>query len=146
MKKIKKIYANKIFIFRILITDNNFRKEKFMNRFLISTILLSLTGTAQVANSAGGFVGPSVSSTTVAEAAKMTDDTPVVLVGNIEKKLGNELYQFSDKSGSIIIEIDNEDWNGLTVKPEDTVEISGEVDKELMKDVKIEVDSISLKK
>lgn len=93
----------------------------------------------------GGFQGPTISSSTVAEALKMNDDTPVVLVGKIEKNLGNEKYQFSDKTGSIVVEIDDEDWRGQVVKPENTVEIRGEIDKELLGTPEVDVDVIILK-
>lgn len=93
----------------------------------------------------GGFSGPGPAVSTVAEAAKLGDDTPVVLVGNIEKSLGDEKYLFKDASGSITVEIDNDDWRGVNVTPENVIEIRGEVDKELF-DIKIDVDTVTLKK
>ena len=94
---------------------------------------------------AGGFQGPGLSSTTVAEALKMGDDTSVVLEGKIEKSLGKEQYMFSDATGSVTIEIDNDDWRGVTVTPNDTVIIRGEVEKDFFK-TEIDVDAIELKK
>ncbi len=94
---------------------------------------------------AGGFQGPGLSSTTVAEALKMGDDTAVVLEGKIEKSLGKEQYMFSDATGSVTIEIDNDDWRGVTVTPNDTVIIRGEVEKDFFK-TEIDVDAIELKK
>lgn len=67
----------------------------------------------------------------VAEALKLPDDTWVSLSGKIDRQLGDEKYQFSDASGCIVIEIDDEDWRGLSVGPDDTVNIRGEVDQEL---------------
>ncbi len=93
----------------------------------------------------GGFQGPGLSSTTVAEALKMGDDTAVVLEGKIEKSLGKEQYMFSDATGSVTIEIDNDDWRGVTVTPNDTVIIRGEVEKDFFK-TEIDVDAIELKK
>ena len=58
----------------------------------------------------GGFTGPGLSVSTVAEANKMSDDQPVVLVGQIQQSLGDEKYLFKDASGTITIEIDDEDW------------------------------------
>lgn len=92
------------------------------------------------------FQGPGLSSVSVAEALKMNDDTPVVLVGQIEKSLGNEKYLFKDASGTVTIEIDNEDWHGLKVNPTDMVIINGEVDKEMLRETEIDVDTIALKK
>ena len=96
------------------------------------------------AANAGGYTGPSAASMTVAEAKKLGDDTPVVLVGKIEKSLGGEKYVFTDNTGSVTVEIDNDDWRGLTVNDKDTVEIRGEVDKDFM-NFEIDVDSIAKK-
>ncbi|MDR0953449.1 MAG: NirD/YgiW/YdeI family stress tolerance protein [Elusimicrobiota bacterium] len=89
----------------------------------------------------GGFQGPTINSTTVADAKKLRDDTAVILIGKIEKSLGNEKYFFSDNTGSIIVEIDNEDWGGLTITPQDTIEIHGEIDKDLLS-IEIDVNRI----
>ena len=115
-----------------------------MNKILAVSAMVLTFAVASQANAqgfGGGFQGPTIS----AEALKMNDDTPVVLVGKIEKNLGNEKYQFSDKTGSIVVEIDDEDWRGQVVKPENTVEIRGEIDKELLGTPEVDVDVIILK-
>lgn len=109
--------------------------------FASASMAQGFNGPAQV----GGFQGPGLSSTTVAEALKMGDDTAVVLEGKIEKSLGKEQYMFSDATGSVTIEIDNDDWRGVTVTPNDTVIIRGEVEKDFFK-TEIDVDAIELKK
>ena len=108
------------------------------------SMLISLSALAQTG---GGFVGPGagVSSTTIQEALSMRDDAPVVLTGKIVSSLGDEKYLFRDATGEIIVEIDDEDWRGLTITPETTLEIVGEVDKEFMKKTKIDVKSFSVK-
>lgn len=115
---------------------------------ILAVVALAVTfiaaGNAVAQKASGGFEGPSVNSTTVAEALKLSDDTPVVLVGKIEKSLGGEKYLFSDATGSITVEIDNDDWNGVTVKPENTVELRGEIDKDLMKAPEVDVDSVRI--
>lgn len=100
------------------------------------------TGTAFAA---GGFQGPGLSVSTVADALNMSDDTAVILEGKIEKSLGKEKYVFKDQSGSVTVEIDNEDWNGMTVTPQDIVILKGEVDKDFLK-TEIDVDVVQLKK
>ncbi len=95
--------------------------------------------------SQGGFKGPSTGVTTVAAALNAKDDTLVQLTGHIEKETAKEKYQFRDSTGAIIIEIDNDDWNGLTVTPADLVTIYGEVDKEIMHAPEIDVDRIEKK-
>ena len=88
-----------------------------------------------------GFSGPSIAPSKVRDVKKMRDDTNVVLVGKIEKSLGGEKYQFTDETGSIIVEIDEEKWMGVEVSPTDIVEIYGEVDKD-WKRIKVDVDRI----
>lgn len=94
-------------------------------------------------NLGGGFSGPGVEVDviTIEQAKGMRDDTPVVLRGKIQQKIGDELYVFSDDTGTVNIEIDDDDWMGLTVGPDDLVEITGEVDKGWTK-MEIEVDQI----
>ena len=79
---------------------------------------------------AGGFVGPNGSSTTVANAKSLRDDTWVTLRGNITERISDDLYVFKDASGTVNVDIDHKRWNGQTVTPQDTVEIQGEVDKD----------------
>jgi uncharacterized protein (TIGR00156 family) len=84
----------------------------------------------------GGFNGPGRESSrrgqgelvTVAEAKSLADDTRVVLQGTVVNSLGDEEYTFKDESGEIVVEIDRRVWNGVSVGPNDRVEIYGEVD------------------
>lgn len=106
---------------------------------------MSASAFAMQQGAQGGFTGPMQSAaTTVAEAQKLSDDATVILVGKIEKNLGGEKYLFSDATGSVTIEIDNEDWNGVSVNEKDTVEIRGEVDKGF-RSFEIDVDSVAKK-
>lgn len=92
----------------------------------------------------GGFTGPSTSNVITVEAAKkLSDDTDVVLVGSITNHISGEKYMFKDATGSIVVEIDKDDWNGQNVSPEDKVQIIGEIDKNLMQEPKIDVDKIT---
>lgn len=124
-----------------------------MNKLLTVSVLalmLGLNGAAFAGYQGpstvrGGFTGPGLEVSTVAEAAKLSDDTPVIIVGSIEKSLGDEKYLFKDASGAITVEIDDDDWNGLNVTPQDLIEIRGEVDKDLF-NIKIEADVVTLKK
>lgn len=97
------------------------------------------------AQNAGGFKGPGLQTSTVKQAMSFSDDTPVVLIGKIERSLGDEKYLFTDKTGSVTVEIDNDDWRGVTVTPNDTIVIEGEVDKDFFK-TEIDVDIVTLKK
>ena len=90
------------------------------------------SSTTQVSSTAqaGGFTGPSSAVTTVANAKSLRDDTWVTLRGKITERISDDLYKFQDASGVINVDIDHKRWNGVTVGPQDTVEIQGEVDKD----------------
>ena len=67
---------------------------------------------------------------TVKEAMGMADDSMVTLQGKIEKRIKKDKYTFQDGTGTMTVEIDKDIWNGQTVTPQDTVLISGELDKD----------------
>ena len=98
------------------------------------------TTTTQSQN--GGFVGPNGSSATVESAKSLRDDTWVTLRGNIVERISDDLYKFQDSSGTVNVDIDHKRWNGVTVTPQDTVEIQGEVDKD-WNSVEIDVKQIT---
>ncbi|KHN54376.1 YgiW/YdeI family stress tolerance OB fold protein [Pectobacterium fontis] len=78
----------------------------------------------------GGFTDSQNALTTIAKAKDLRDDSWVTLQGNIEKRIGDENYQFRDSTGTIEVEIDHKRWNGQRVSPTDKVEIQGELDKD----------------
>ena len=65
----------------------------------------------------------------VTEVVEMPDKTPVVMRGRIRQNMGEQMYLFEDSSGTIMLEIDEEDWNGNTVRVDDYVTVYGNVDK-----------------
>ncbi|OLQ84334.1 hypothetical protein BIY21_05470 [Vibrio ponticus] len=88
------------------------------------------------------FKGPETAAVnTVKQANDAADDSAVLLTGNIIESIGNETYLFKDETGQIQIEIDDEDWMGVDVTPNDRVVIRGEVDSE-WSTPKIDVDSV----
>ncbi len=91
----------------------------------------------------GGFAGPGPgnSALTVRDALKQRDDSWVVLQGRIVASLGDEKYTFQDATGSLMVEIDDDEWRGITVTPETNLEISGELDNEMFETPKIDVKS-----
>ncbi len=119
--------------------------KKFMTLTSLA-LVFGLSGNALAQQPRGGFQGPGLPVMTVAEALKVSDDTPVKLAGKIEKSLGNEKYLFKDATGTITIEIDDDDWKGVTATPDSELIIEGEVDKEMFKDTEIDVDVVTLKK
>lgn len=113
-----------------------------MNKFnlLLTAAAVVFSTPAMARNSDGGFVDVNV--ITVEEAKNMNDDAYVILQGYITDRNGDEKYVFQDKTGSITVEIDDDDWDGVDVSPADLVEIQGEIDKGWMA-VEIDVDTIS---
>ncbi|MBE6454071.1 MAG: NirD/YgiW/YdeI family stress tolerance protein [Alphaproteobacteria bacterium] len=116
----------------------------FMKKALLTIAFLgiALPAIAKDNNTGFVFVPENMIIETVADVKNKSDETIVVMQGQIAKALGDEKYMFTDKTGEIIIEIDDEDFNGVTVTAGEMVEISGEVDKEMMKPAKVEVKSI----
>lgn len=119
-----------------------------MRKVLSFSVLILTTSVASAQ-----FVGPAASGSVVPQgvvtakaAQELRDDTKVTLEGSIVEALGNEHYLFRDASGEINIEIDDDDWYGLRVTPEDTIIIKGEVDRHHFKPTSIDVDYIILKK
>ena len=110
--------------------------------------LVAIFGLAAVTAHAqtGGFNGPDGRELVSAlKVQDLPDDIDVRLVGYIVRKTGDEEYEFKDDSGTLIIEIDDDDWHGLEVSPGDKVQLTGEVDKERTGNT-IDVDSIRLVK
>lgn len=118
-------------------------KKVFVAASVAASLLFSLTAFAQqsggfsgpdatITHNAqkGGFVGPDAASTTVEQAKGLRDDSWVVLEGNIVRKLGKELYEFRDSTGSVNVDIDDNNWYGVSAAPNDKVRIEGEVDKD----------------
>ncbi len=101
-----------------------------------TSVFAEFVGTTQ-----GGFTGPSMLKTTVEQAKTFKDDAHVVLEGNIVENLEKEKYLFRDSTGNITIEIDNDNWRGVNVSPEDIIIIHGEIDKE-WNSIEIDVDMI----
>ena len=65
----------------------------------------------------------------VTEVMSLPDDTPVVMRGHITRNMGDNIFVFEDSSGTIMMEIDETDWNGNTVLVDDMVTVYGNVDK-----------------
>lgn len=92
-------------------------------------------------NTKGGFVSDKETVVTVKQVNEMRDDVPVIVQGHIVQRLGDEKYLFEDATGSITVEIDDDEWRGQTITPSDTVRMSGEVDRGIFK-TEIDIDSV----
>lgn len=85
--------------------------------------------------------------TTVAEVKKRgRDDHLVTLTGNVTKKVGWEKYLFRDATGEIRIEIDDEVMPTEPFNEKTNVEITGEIEKDFLRSVEIDVKAIRILK
>ena len=82
--------------------------------------------------------------TTVSAALAASDDTPVVLQGHIVQRLkDHERYEFKDATGTITVEIDDEDLPTMPFNEKTQVKLIGEVDKNFMSR-EIDVDRVEI--
>ena len=113
-----------------------------MKKLFVSLILMLFAGLgAGYAYEMGGFQENNSTILTVSEALKLRDDSYVTLKGNIIKRISNEKYMFKDSTGTITVKIKDYKWMGQKVEPSDTVELSGEIDKDF-NSVKLNVNSL----
>ena len=115
-------------------------------RIALLLILLLLSVPAHAAfqgPGAGGFKGPTVGVeiTSVKQALEGNDDAPVLLTGTIvgRKAGSDDKYIFRDATGELTVDIDKEVFAGRTVTPENTVKLSGKVDKDMLEPTKVDV-------
>jgi len=114
-------------------------------KLMLTTAAIALIALPAMARNDGGYKGPSgAKDTTVAEAKGMKDNTPVKLKGKIENSIGDEKYTFSDATGSIVVEIDDDVWNGQNVSAENVVVLEGEVDTDWMQPATVEIERITI--
>ncbi len=79
---------------------------------------------------------------TIEQVRGLSDNSPVIVRGYLLRQNGENSYVFQDNTGTINVEIDEMDWNGLTVAPSDYVEIWGEVDKNGASMIEIDVSAM----
>ena len=107
---------------------------------LLSCLALALPVTAQSAQTFSTARPVS----TVEQVQKMPDDVEVLLEGIIVEQIGRNTYTFKDKTGSIPVEIEVDEWNGFEVTDTTPVRIYGEVDVEGMGSRQLDVQSVSV--
>ncbi len=93
------------------------------------------------------YVGPSQAASYRNVAAILqnpVDDARVTLRGKITSRLSNDRYQFNDGTGTIQVEIDEEDFAGQRIDANTPVEIYGKVDKDWMRAPEIDVKRITI--
>lgn len=94
------------------------------------------------------YVGPSEAAGTPTVAAileKPVDDQNVRLTGHLLRKIGDEKYIFSDGTGEIVVEIDDDDFPPQAIDAKTKVELLGEVDTGMRRPPEIEVDTVRVR-
>lgn len=74
--------------------------------------------------------------------AKPVDDQFVALKGHLLKQLSSDKYLFSDGTGEIRVEIDNDLFPSQPINDKTLIEIRGEVEKDFMESPEIDVDRL----
>lgn len=123
-----------------------------MNKPLVALSLVLALGTAasvhaqyQGPGSKPSKAAPQAPMNTVADVLKNgKDDQMVTLVGNVMKQVGREKFLFRDASGEIRIEIDDDAMPTQPFDDKVKVEITGEVEKDFLRSVEIDVKSVKL--
>ena len=82
-----------------------------------------------------------VKKVSIADALKMQDDAMVSIQGNIVKQLSNDKFQFKDSTGTMTVDIDHDKWAGIPSNTKDTLELIGEIDKD-MNSTELDVDLV----
>lgn len=114
-----------------------------MRTLSIISLFLLFTAAPAIAQ----FEGPGaqeVPNTVQALLDNPQDDQTVTLRGNVLEKVGHEKYAFSDETGQIRIEIDNEVFPEQRITPEMTIEIFGEVEKDFLRSPEIDVERLTI--
>ena len=78
-----------------------------------------------------GFMGIPMGPVTVAQVTQtFPNKAQAVLRGHIVQQVANDRFIFRDSTGDILIKIKQDRWWGLTVGPNDLIEIGGELKRE----------------
>lgn len=114
-----------------------------MKRYLIIALFIA-PFTLHGSDAFAGYTGPGVGApvTTAAQARQQRDDQPVVLRGTLAAKVGHERYRFTDASGDIEVEIDDDDIAGYRIGATTVVELHGTVDTHRFKPTDVDVDHV----
>lgn len=80
---------------------------------------------------------------TVAQAKTLQDDAKVSLTGKLVRHVGGEKFELQDRTGSVIVEIDDDYYRSPQELVGKTVTVHGEVDRDTRK-FEIDVDHVQV--
>lgn len=91
------------------------------------------------------FVGGPSHMTTVKNLLETgKDDQLVTLEGYLVQQVKHEKYIFRDDSGEMLVEIDDEVFQGQRVDPKTKIQIKGELERDFMEKDKVDVYSLTV--
>ena len=113
-----------------------------MKKYILATLVRAAASPALWAKSDQAILEEAKQNVvSIAQAHKMKDETGVTLRGQIVKQRAaqSDEFELRDKTGSIMIDVDDDHWKRLKLKAGDRVEVWGEVDTHRNKPTDIEV-------
>ena len=125
-----------------------------MKKFLALLLLIGTTSSIAMADTpyyiprtttkSGGFYDSTAATkASVADTLKMRDNSYVRIQGNIVRQISGDKYLFKDSTGTITVEIDKNKWNGQNVNTKDTLELTGEIERDF-RTIKLDVDTVNV--
>lgn len=105
----------------------------------------ALAGTIAFAPAQAQFVGgPSTDNTVSGLLKDGRDDQLVTLEGFLVQQVRHEKYLFRDKTGEILVDIDDEVFLGQRVDPQTKIRIKGEYEKDFLERDEVDVYSLTI--
>ena len=99
----------------------------------------AFAGSGEMANNANNNM---MEVMTIEQVRGLSDNSPVIIRGYMLRQNGENSYVFQDTTGTINLEIDQEDWGGQTFSPNDYVEVWGEVDRNGASMIEVDVSAV----
>lgn len=113
-------------------------KGKAMKKFTVTALAATLFATSGLVLANQPMT--KTAQVSVKQALSFADDRHVQLSGQIVKNLGDEHYQFRDQTGTIVVEIDDDLWQGKPLNMQQTLTLMGEVDRDDDHPNRVEID------
>lgn len=76
---------------------------------------------------------------TIAQAKKLADETGVTLKGTIVKHISGDDFELKDSTGTIVLDVDDDQWKPMKLKAGDKVRVVGEIDTHRIKPTDVDV-------
>ena len=111
-----------------------------MKKLLLATLLTGFVETSQASFIAPAGTNPNTIAyptervnSTVADKTLWKDDQIVFLKGAITKQVKKDKFMFSDGTGEVLLEIDDDDWDGVDLTLNEEFIVKAKVDQERKK-------------